>query len=454
MISAPITMKRDSKSIAFVLLFLFVLVFQIKYYYLSARCSSSNSQDFSVHTGTEMQELEDVELESTMIEQQISCDRSHYHYDICTVRGSTMLDPTTSTFFFNDSGNATVTKIRPYPRKWENFTMSVTKELTVTSGVPTRTCHVRHESPALVFSAGAYTGNFFHDFNDGFIPLYITVNAVFGGSSDVVFVVSKARDWWVSKYADLLRTFSKHQIINLDNDTATHCFPSATLGLISHGFMTMNPELIPNKKTLNDFRAFLSRAYGTNNPFTRGHPTSSPRVLLINRPRGVGRALLNLEEVKLELEKVGFDVVVFEPTPQTPMQKAYALVDSSHAMIGIHGAALTHSLFLRPGSVFVQVVPLGAEWVSEVCFANPARAMGLHYMEYRIRAEESSLIDKYGKEDMMIKDPVGFLKGKPWPQSIMDIYLKEQNVRLDLVRFRKCLKKAYKISKQFMDKEG
>jgi len=99
--------------------------------------------------------------------------------------------------------------------------------------------------------------------------------------------------------------------------------------------------------------------------------------------------------VKLEAKNFGFDVTVFEPTRGTPLREFDAFINSSRAMAGIHGAVLTHSLFLRPGSVFMQVVLLGAKWVAEVCFERSARAMGLEYMEYKIKAEESSLIDKY-----------------------------------------------------------
>lgn len=54
-------------------------------------------------------------------------------------------------------------------------------------------------------------------------------------------------------------------------------------------------------------------------------------------------------------EAAGFEVVVFEPTLRTWLRDAYALINSSHGLIGVHGAALTHSLFLRPRAVFVQV---------------------------------------------------------------------------------------------------
>ena len=33
---------------------------------------------------------------------------------------------------------------------------------------------------------------------------------------------------------------------------------------------------------------------------------------------------------------------------------------------------------------------------------------GQEYMEYRINAEESSLIEKYSKDDLVIRDPVAF----------------------------------------------
>ena len=60
--------------------------------------------------------------------KEINCDRTHYFYDICSINGPTVLDPTTSTFFLMDPIISTpqkpmVEKLRPYPRKWESFIM-------------------------------------------------------------------------------------------------------------------------------------------------------------------------------------------------------------------------------------------------------------------------------------------------------------------------------------------
>ncbi|KAL9352116.1 hypothetical protein Peur_054796 [Populus x canadensis] len=387
---------------------------------------------------------------------QINCDRSHRFYDLCTINGPTVLDPVNSTLYLSAPTNSTtVEKIRPYPRKWEKPIMAGIQEFTLISNSKSPLCQAQHKLPAIVFSAAGYTGNFFHDFNDGFIPLFITVNSVFPDNQDFILVISQAQNWWISKYGDLLHTYSKHPVIIPENETSTHCFPSATLGLISHGFMTIDPKLMPNSQALTHFHAFLDKAYnhGQNHPWKSNPPKPRARLVLATRNGGVGRVISNQNEVKHLAEEIGFDVIIFEPIPQTPLQQAYGLINSSHAMVGVHGAGLTHSLFLRPGVVFMQVVPIGADWLAEVCFANSARAMGLEYLEYRIGAEESSLIDKYGKNSSLIKDPATF-RGQNWSSAIMDIYLKEQNVKIDLIRFREYLKEAYKKAEEFMEKEG
>ena len=59
-----------------------------------------------------------------------------------------------------------------------------------------------------------------------------------------------------------------------------------------------------------------------------------------------------------------------------PIYKVYELIHSSNAMIGIRGAALTHTIFLWPGSMFMQEVLLGTEWVVEIRYARLARNVG------------------------------------------------------------------------------
>ncbi|KAH7516026.1 hypothetical protein FEM48_Zijuj10G0090900 [Ziziphus jujuba var. spinosa] len=386
----------------------------------------------------------------------IQCDRSHKRYDLCSINGTTLLDPTSLTLYKlqppNFRGPSIVLKTHPYPRKTDKGAMSKVKELTLTSSSPpTSRCGVTHSSPALVFSTGGYTTNFFHAFNEGIIPLFITVNSLFS-NRNVTLVITDNRDWWVQKYAELLSQISIHPIINLDNDKEIHCFPSATIGLITHGTMTVNPNWLPKPKTLVDFRAFLSKAYTNGNKpkSSNYHKVRRPQMVLLSRKGSVGRVILNQNQVINAAEEVGFDVVVLKPLINSSLSDAFRLIDRSHVMLGVHGAAMTHSLFLRPKSVLIQVVPIGTEWLSSSCFEFSAKSIGLEYMEYKIGVEESSLVEKYKKNSVVLRNPKNFVSGN-WTKQ--RVYLKDQNVKLDLVKLKKCLKEAYGKAKRFMGKE-
>ncbi|KAM1859178.1 hypothetical protein ACFX13_011514 [Malus domestica] len=89
-------------------------------------------------------------------------------------------------------------------------------------------------------------------------------------------------------------------------------------------------------------------------------------------------------------------------------------------MIGVHGAALTHQVFLRPGSVFVQVVPIGLHWAADAFYGKVAKDLNLEYIEYRIGVDESCLVDKYGNKGLLLKDPYALLnKDKNgWPPTL------------------------------------
>lgn len=262
----------------------------------------------------------------------------------------------------------------------------------------------------------------------------------------MILVITDCHDWWTSKYAELLPRFSRHPIINIDKENISHCFPSAIVGLISHGHMVINPGLLPKPETLMDFQAFLANTYRQDD---RHQLPTKPKLVLINRNANIGRRILNVEEVEKTARELGFDVTIFKPKRNTSLAESFRLIHASHAMLGVHGAALTHFLFLRPRSVLMQVVPIGTEWLSDAYFGKPTRILGLEYMKYKIKLEESSLAEVYTGDDLVLKNPKAFVRGN-WSNA--QIYLKKQNVKLDIVRFRRYLRDAYKKAKDFMDK--
>ncbi|KAK7405262.1 hypothetical protein VNO78_06462 [Psophocarpus tetragonolobus] len=92
-------------------------------------------------------------------------------------------------------------------------------------------------------------------------------------------------------------------------------------------------------------------------------------------------------------KEIGFLVQVLKPDRTTELAKIYRTLNASDVMIGVHGAAMTHFLFLRPGSVFIQVVPLGTTWPAETHYGEPARKLGLKYIGYQIHPKESTLYE-------------------------------------------------------------
>lgn len=156
---------------------------------------------------------------------------------------------------------------------------------------------------------------------------------------------------------------------------------------------------------------------------------------------------MNQAQLVKAAEEVGFQVHVFVPSLSIPLRHAYKLIRGSHALLGVHGAGLTHLFFLRTSAVLIQVVPLGLDWASRVYFGKPALEIGLEYVEYKINVEESTLAEKFDRGDEVLKDPESFRK-KGW--NCTALYLKQQDVRLDMVRFTSYLKVAYDKAKKLM----
>lgn len=364
------------------------------------------------------------------------------------------------------SGNSTAEeeRIRPYTRKWEANVMATIDEVRlrrVSPGDAAR-CDVRHDVPAVLFSTGGYTGNVYHEFNDGILPLFVTANHL---RRRVVFVILEYHDWWITKYGDVVSQLSAFPPIDFTADRRVHCFPEVIAGLRIHGELTVDPAKTPEGKSIGDFRRLLDDAYRGRIEFLerlerrtarkRHRRGTVPRAQLApprhtsiqERPRLVivsrtgSRVIENEADVAALAADVGFDVRVIRPDRTTELCKIYRELNASDAMVGVHGAAMTHFLFMRPGKVFIQVVPLGTDWAAGAYYGEPAARLGLRYVGYKILPEESSLSREYPTGDPVLTDPAGVAQ-RGWDVT-KKVYLDRQNVRLDLARFREELVRAH-----------
>ncbi|MCD7448940.1 hypothetical protein HAX54_047552 [Datura stramonium] len=426
----------------------------------------------------------DVNACSSVSNGSICCERSSIRSDVCVMKGDVRMDSASSriTLYRNNDHSGYVLgnldendevlwheKIKPYTRKWEKSVMDTIDELDLVvegehSGIHQK-CDVKHDVPAVVFSTGGYTGNLYHEFNDGLLPLYITSQHF---NKRVVFVILEYHVWWIMKYENVLSHLTEYPIIDFSGDKRTHCFPEAIVGLRIHDELTVNSSLMGNNKTIRDFRDLLDRAYwprirGLNQDEERearmnmeklvSSPSSETKIVKVEekkdlkKPKVViiarndSRAILNEASLVKLMEDIGFHVEVLRPQRTTELARIYRVLNSSDVMIGVHGAAMTHFLFMRPGSVFIQIIPLGTDWAAGTYYGEPAVKLGLKYIGYKIHPKESSLYDEYSKNDPVLTDP-NSVNDRGW-EFTKKIYLDRQNVRLNLGRFRKRLLRSY-----------
>ncbi|RWR94841.1 EGF domain-containing protein [Cinnamomum micranthum f. kanehirae] len=103
--------------------------------------------------------------------------------------------------------------------------------------------------PALVFSTAGHIGNYFHDFADVLVPLFITSRQYNG---DIQFLITNFKPWWVEKYHVILKQLSKYEIINFDHD---------------HQELSIEPSRDPNGYSIHDFIKLLRNSYSMARDF-------------------------------------------------------------------------------------------------------------------------------------------------------------------------------------------
>uniref|UniRef100_A0A0D3EIZ9 Glycosyltransferase 61 catalytic domain-containing protein n=1 Tax=Oryza barthii TaxID=65489 RepID=A0A0D3EIZ9_9ORYZ len=359
---------------------------------------------------------------------------------VCHMSGDVRVSPATSSVILtmpSQQAEAAPQRIRPYARR-DDFLLPLVREVAITSAASegdAPSCNVSHGIPAVIFSIGGYTGNFFHDMADVLVPLYLTT---FHFKGKVQLFVANYKQWWIQKYKPVLRRLSHRAVVDFDSDGDVHCFDHVIVGLVRDRDLILgqHPTRNPKGYTMVDFTRFLRHAYGLrrDKPMVLGETSGKkPRMLIISRRRT--RKLLNLRQVAAMARELGFEVVVSEAGVgggSGGVKRFASAVNSCDVLVGVHGAGLTNQAFLPRGGVVVQIVPWGRmEWMATNFYGAPAAAMELRYVEYHVAAEESSLARRYPREHAVFRDPMA-IHGQGW-KALADIVM-TQDVKLNLRR--------------------
>ncbi|RZS26121.1 hypothetical protein BHM03_00059423 [Ensete ventricosum] len=383
--------------------------------------------------------------ESTIDGSRVVCDFTSDRSDTCWMDGDIRVPGRSSTIMLAPPPTDriptenTTWKIKPYTRKWES-TMEFIKELTVTTATDPQQaprCTVNHSVPAVFFSTGGFVGNYFHDFTDVIVPLFMTVRRFDG---EIQFVVTDLNNRFFDKYQPILRRLSHYPAIDMDTDDRVHCFPHAQVGLMSHKELGIDASRSPNRISMNDFREFLRTCFSLERRSSTGIDQQArikPRLLLILRKGS--RSFVNEREVIGMVEGLGFELIAAGPEETKNLSSFAQTVNSVDVLIGVHGAGLTNMVFLPTNATLIQIIPccnlkVGCRYI----FADPAPDMGIRYVEYVIAEEESSLIEQYPRDHAVFSDPLSILKQQGF-YPFWDIFLNQQKVKIDVRRFRSVL---------------
>ncbi|CAN6163993.1 unnamed protein product [Urochloa humidicola] len=374
------------------------------------------------------------------------CYETSRRSDTCEAAGDVRLMGSSQTVYVDTLDREWKTK--PYCRKHDNFALSHVKEWTLKplpSGAAPQ-CTVNSSATAFVLSTGGFTGNPFHDYTDVLIPAFITAHP-FGG--EVQFLVSSYKSWWVNRYIQIFQQMSRHEVVDIDADDEVRCYRNVVVGPTFHRELGVDASKTPSGYSTADFRKMLRDAFGLE----RATATPSgdqwdirrrPRLLIISRRPSRGRAFMNERAMADMAASLGFDVRVGEPDASTDTAKFARLVNSCDVMVGVHGAGLTNMVFLPAGAVVVQVVPYGRlEWLARNTFAEPSAGMEVHYLEYAVQLDETTLSEQYPSDHPVLRNPMDIHK-QGW-NALKTTYLDKQNVRPHLGRLKNTFLQALKL---------
>ncbi|KAL8488052.1 hypothetical protein ACS0TY_024363 [Phlomoides rotata] len=372
--------------------------------------------------------------------------------DYCEFEGEVRVDSNTSTVFLMITAAAAHTTswvIQPYPRKGipyvKNWTILATNK--ENNNIPK--CSKKHSLPAILFSLGGFSGNHFHDFADLIVPLYSTSSHL---KRKVHFLATDYKPWWPSKYRKLLDMLTKHAILDIDREKLVNCYTKIILGLRFHKELIINSQdhVSPpagitqetNIPSMSQFRQLLRETYSLKRKealkWKKGGGIR-PRLVIISRKKT--RIITNEGEIHRAARKQGYEVILAEGETSANLTEFGQLVNSCDVMMGVHGAGLTNMVFLPDNAILIQVVPLGGiDVFAKLDFGNPAEGMKIRYLEHKIGMKESSLLQQYGINDPVIRDPMSIHR-KGWDH-LRKVYLDNQNVTIDVPRFRATLSKA------------
>ena len=110
--------------------------------------------------------------------------------------------------------------------------------------------------------------------------------------------------------------------------------------------------------------------------------TWPPKLLFVRRTTTRTLAEDDEEYLRIAFAEAGVEMRSVAMENLSPREQLQA-VSTADVMIGVHGAGLTHAIYMRPGSLLVQLLPTNMDYWEAALFQRLALLAGLSYYEVR-----------------------------------------------------------------------
>ncbi|TKC46461.1 hypothetical protein EI555_017696 [Monodon monoceros] len=250
-------------------------------------------------------------------------------------------------------------------------------------------CDIVIEKPTYFMKLDAGV-NMYHHFCD-FINLYITQHINNSFSTDVHVVMwdtlapplSQSSYGYGDLFSDTWKAFTDYDVIHLKTyDSKRVCFKEAIFSLLPrmrYGLF-YNTPLISGCQNTGLFRAFSQHVLHRLNITQEGPKDGKIRVTILARSTEY-RKILNQNELVNALKTVStFEVQIVDyKYKELGFLDQLRITHNTDIFIGMHGAGLTHLLFLPDWAAVFELYNCG----DERCYLDLARLRGVHYITWR-----------------------------------------------------------------------
>ena len=251
--------------------------------------------------------------------------------------------------------------------------------------------------------------NIMHVIHDDLIPIFHTKRNNFPNTNDINFVMMDGRQ--EGPYFDLYKLFS-NRIFMIQNFTTTlTCFEDTIVGLsktttwYQYGFKVPQGPIeklnYPYTELIyfsDIFKEKLVEHYGPI--INQNDDTSIESEFIVVFSRSTTRRILNEGQLVFKLSthfKMPVRIIQLE---SDSIVEIVSLLSRAFMVIGIHGAHLVTSLFMKPLSILIEIFPFAVPSARYTPFKTLAELLSIPYIAWENHIEENSFTHPNRSSDL------------------------------------------------------